>query len=220
MATDIRIEAQSRDEAGTGPARRLRMAGQIPASVSNAQGQARSLSLDAHVFEMMLQHHASESLIVDLSVDGKKTIKVLLKDVQHDPVHGKVLHADFVEISMTRKMRADISITLEGNPVGVVNQGGSLDQPLRSIEVECLPGDLEEEIVVDVSGLEIGSHISVSDLPVNADWTVLTDPALSVASVVAPRVEEAAAVEPAEGEAAEGVEAPAEEEQKEEESSS
>ena len=226
MATEILIEAQSREEAGTGPARRLRVAGRIPAVVSNEKGQAHALSLDAHAFQLMLHRHASESLILDLVVDGKKPRKVLLKEIQHHPVNGSILHVDFVEISMTRKMRADVSITLEGEAVGVVTGGGSLDQPLRSIEVECLPGDLIEEIIVDVSALDIGSHISVSELTVDPAWTVLTDGALSVVSVLAPRVEEEPAAEAeeaegeAEGEAPEGEEAAAGEEKKEEESSS
>jgi len=209
MATEIQVEAQSRDDAGTGPARRLRGAGRIPGIVNDEKGRSRTISVDRHDFDLMLHRHRSEQLVVDLVVDGKKPKKCLLKDVQHHPVSGEILHADFVEISMTRKMRVEVPITVEGEPLGVINQGGILDQQLRTIEIECFPGDLAEQVLIDVSALEVGQHLSVSDLPVKSAWTVLTDGELSVVSVLAPRLEEEPVAEEEaaeEGEAAEGEE--------------
>jgi large subunit ribosomal protein L25 len=191
------LVAESRDVAGTAASRRLRRDGRIPGVINNEKGESQWIRLNRHDFELMLHRHVSENLILDLEVDGRTGKKVLLKEVQHDPLTGHVLHADFVEISMTRKMRIGISIRLVGEPVGVSQQGGILEHSLRTIEVECLPTDLVEEIDVDVSALEIGSSLLVRDLKVDPKLTVLTTGDLAVASVSAPRAEEVPAAEAA-----------------------
>jgi large subunit ribosomal protein L25 len=97
-----------------------------------------------------------------------ETKKVLLQEVQHHPVTGRILHADFQEISMTEKLRVEIPVRLSGEPAGVTQQGGVLEHILRAIEVECLPGDIVEQFDVDVSALQIGDRLSVSDIKVDA----------------------------------------------------
>jgi len=139
---------------------------------------------------MLLHRHASENLVLDLEIDGKKPKKVLLKEVQHDTLSGCILHADFVQISMTKRMRIAISITLVGEAVGVTHEGGVLEHLLRELEVECLPMNLVEELKVDISDMKIGDTIQVSALEIDPKLTVLTDSELPVASVAAPRIEE------------------------------
>lgn len=192
-----KLVAESRDVAGTAASRRLRRTGVVPGVVNNEKGEAQWVRLNRHDFEMMLHRHVSENLILDLEVDGKAAKKVLLKEVQHDPLTGHILHADFVEISMTRKMRIGISIKLVGEPFGVSQEGGILEQSLRSLEVECLPTDLVEEIDVDVSALKIGDSLLVRDLKLDSKMTVVTTGDLAVASVSAPRAEEVAVAEAA-----------------------
>lgn len=173
----------------------------MPAVVYGEKG-ARSLKINRRDFDTMLKHHTSENLIVDLDVEGEGTTKALLREVQHEAIMGGVLHADFVEISMTKKMRVTIALALRGEPVGVSLGGGILEHLLRHIDVECLPTDLVEAIDVDVAGLNLGKTLMVRDLVVDSKFTVLTAGDVAVATVVAPReekVEEAAAVE---GEAA------------------
>jgi len=195
---ESKLVAELRDTAGSAVSRRLRRTGWIPAVVNNDKGEAQWIQLNRHNFELLLHRHVSESLILDLAVAGKDAKKVLLKEVQHDPVTGHSLHADFVEISMTRKMRIGIAIKLVGEPVGVSQEGGILEQSLRTLEVECLPTDLVEEIEVDVSALAIGHSILVRDLKLDATkLTVATPGDLAVASVAAPRAEEAPVVEAA-----------------------
>jgi len=226
MAEEIKVAAVSREEAGSGDARRLRRDGWLPGVISGEEGESRSIKLNLHDFDVMLHHHASENLMVDVDVDGKPIGKVLLKEVQHHPVTGDVLHVDFVAVSMTRKMRVEMPVALLGEPVGVTQAGGILEQMLRAVEVECLPGDLIEQFEVDVSHLDIGDALMVGDIKAGDKFAVLTASDVAVAAVVAPRVEEepvaeeegeeGEAAEGEEGEAAEGEEKAAEgEEQKE-----
>lgn len=201
-----KLAAESRDTTGSSAARRLRREGLVPGVVNNDKGESRRIRLNRHDFEMLLHGHASENLILDLEVDSAAPVKVLLKEVQHDPLTGHAIHADFLEISMTRRMRIGIAIKLVGEPIGVSQEGGILDHGLRSLEVECLPTDLIEEIEVDVSGIGLGKSILVRDLKVDPKLTVVTPGDLAVASVSAPKMEEVA---PVEGAAVEG-EVPAE----------
>lgn len=202
MAKEIKLPASSREITGTSGVRRLRKTGVLPGAVSNERGEARHIQLNQHDFEMLLHHHTSENLIVDLTVDGGDPVKALLKDVQHDPLSGDVLHVDLVEISMTRKMRVSIPLTLMGEPIGVVQEDGVLEHVTREVEVECLPTDLVEEFEVDVSQLKIGDTLQISDLDLGEKFEVLSPPEVAIASVAMPRVEE----EPEEAEEAEEAE--------------
>jgi len=190
MAKQIKLTATARTVSGSAAARRLRRQGLIPGVLNDEHGRATMIQLNRHDFEMMLHGHASANLIIDLEVDGTQPKKVLLKDVQHDFVTGDILHADFLEVSMTKKMRISVPVRLVGEPVGVAQEGGVLEHPLRTLEVECLPGDLPEEIVVDVSRLKIGQSLLVRDLKVDAKVTIVTSGDAPVASVSAPRAEE------------------------------
>lgn len=185
-----KVTAQKRDGSGSAEARRLRAKGVLPAVVYDDQGNARSIQLDMHAFELMLKGHSSESLLLDLELDGAMK-KVLLREVQHDPVHSELLHADFLEVSMTKKMRIELPIRLMGDPVGVTQNGGILEHLLRSVVVECLPGDVVESLSVDVSALAIGDMLSVSALSVDTSkMTILTGKDVAIARVAAPKAEE------------------------------
>ncbi|NCC51611.1 MAG: 50S ribosomal protein L25 [Spartobacteria bacterium] len=207
MAEDIKVSAESRKERGTAPARRLRAKGLLPAILYGAGNPtALPIVLKEHEFDQLLKHHTSEHLIMDLEVDGVPK-KVLLKDVQHHPVSGGILHADFLEVSMTERLRVTIPVELIGDPEGVVKQGGIVEHLIREIEVECLPADVVELVNVDISHLKIGEGVFVSDIPLDKEkYEILTAADIAVASVAAPRVqEEEAGVESAESAVAEPV---------------
>ena len=194
MSKEIKLSASKRETSGTTAAKALRKTGFIPAVVYGEKG-ARSVSINAREIDVMLKHHTSENLIVDLSVDGD-VIKALLREVQHEAIMGGLIHADFLEISMTKKMRETIPLSLKGEPVGVSQQGGILEHLLRHIEVECLPGDLVESFEIDVTGMALGKTMMIRDIVLDAKFTVLTAGDVAVATVVAPReekVEEVAA---------------------------
>ena len=187
MAKIITLEAQARQGSGSSAARRLRRQGWLPAVITTQDGRCSTVQLGAHGFEMMLRHHTGENLIVDMVVDGGSPCKALLKEVQHDPLDDHPIHADFLEISMTEKLTVRITIILTGEAVGVLQQGGVLEQHLRELEVECLPTDIVEQLTVDVTGLSIGQSVRVKDMQVDPKLTVLTSADLAVASVLAPQ---------------------------------
>lgn len=202
MATDSKIAAESRADTGSTASRRLRREGWLPGVVNNEKLESKLIMVNQHDFKMMLHTHRSEHVMVDLAIDGGEGRKVLLKEVQHDPLSGEPQHAEFLEVSLTKKMTVDVQLVLVGEPVGVLNAGGRLEHLLRELEVECLPMDLVESIEVDVSGLNIGDVLTAGDLTLDSKLTLKTDPDIAVASVAAPTTEE----EPAAGaEGAEGV---------------
>lgn len=200
MTMETKLHAQTREASGSAVSRRLRRDGWIPGIINNKKCESRMVQVIRHDFDLLRRHQGGGNLILDLEVDKDEPKKVLLKNVQIDPLTGAVLHADFLEISMTEKMRAHIPVSLTGEPVGVSQEGGILDHLLREIEVECLPMDIVKHIEVDVSALKIGDTISVDDVTVDPKLTVLTASDMVVASVSAPRKEE----EPVPEEAAEG----------------
>jgi large subunit ribosomal protein L25 len=158
--------------------------------VNNEKCESRLIRINQHDFEMMLHAHRSEHVMVDLALDGGDAKKVLLKEVQHDPLSGEPQHAEFLEVSLTKKMKVAIPVVLTGEAVGVITEGGRLEHLLRELEVECLPTDLVESIEVDVSGLSIGDVLTVGDLTVDSKLDVDMDAGVAVASVAAPTVEE------------------------------
>jgi large subunit ribosomal protein L25 len=195
MAKETTLLAEPRNANGSGAARRLRHVGQVPAIVYNHQRETLPIQIDAHVFGMLLAHHG-ESMVLRLTVAGIGDKTVLLKDVQHDPISGGLLHADFMEISLTEKLEAPVAIELVGEAAGV-KLGGVLEQQLDEVDVECLPMDLPESIVVDVAALNIGNHLTVAELTVPDGVVVITEANLVIASVLAPRMAEETSTEEA-----------------------
>jgi len=205
MADETKLVGQAREVSGSGAAGRLRRNGWLPCVIYSAKGKTRMIQVPAHDLELMLQHHRGESMMVDLELDGKKPRTVLLKDVQHDAVTDKPLHADFLEVSMTEKMRVSVPLVCVGECVGVTQDGGVLDHTLRDVEVECLPANLPESIEVDVSALHLGHSIAVGEVPLPDGVSLAGDGELAVVSVHAQRVVEEPTAEEAE-EAEEGAE--------------
>ena len=128
---------------------------------------------------------------------------MILKEFQREPLRGKLLHADFYEVALDKRLEVKVHIELEGTPVGVKLQGGIVDFVTRELEVECLPADIPEKIVVDISHLELGKHLRVSDLKVSDKVKVMMEPELVVVHVVLPRAEVVAEPAAAEGAVAE-----------------
>ena len=204
MAATIKITAEERKESGTTAARRLRRAGELPGVLNLESGGVATIRMNSHDFERMLSKQASETLIADLTIGSQPAKRVLLKEVQRDPVFGKVLHADFVEISMTKKVRVSIAIDLVGEAAGVSQQGGVLERALREAQVECLPSDLVDSLVVNVEALKIGDTAFVRDIKAPPGIIILTPGDVAVASVAAPQAEEEVAAPEAEAGTAAG----------------
>jgi large subunit ribosomal protein L25 len=162
--------------------------------------EAVAVSVSPREIGAILRSASGENTLFDLDLDGAKR-KVILKEYQREPLKGKLLHADFYEIALDKKLDVKVHIELTGTPVGVKVQGGILDFVTRELEIVCLPADIPEKISVDVSGLEMGKHIRVSDLKLSDKLDVKTEPGIVIAHVVAPRAEttETAEAAPAEG---------------------
>jgi large subunit ribosomal protein L25 len=200
MKEEIKLPARARTEKGTKAVNRLRKSGYLPAVIYGLDAP-KSVALPMAAFETMQRHHTSESVMVTLDVEGDKAHQVLVREVQHHPLTGKPVHVDFYELSLTKSVRIALPLELTGTPVGVSRDGGVLEHLLREIEVECLPGDIIEQLELDVSALVIGDGLSVEDLPLDREkYHVITGKDIAVVSVAAPRVE--AATEEEEAEAA------------------
>ncbi len=198
MEKQLVIDAEPRTRLGKGGARALRRAGKVPVVVYGGdRRETLALAVQERDLMKILRSPKGLNTIFQLQLQGA-TVPVIIKDWQADPIKGTLLHADFVRIDMTKVTRVRIPVELVGEPIGVKAQGGLLDFATHQLEVECLPADIPESIRVDVSALEIGDHISVKDLNVGERMRILDDPERVIASVLAPRVEEAPAVAPVE----------------------
>jgi large subunit ribosomal protein L25 len=187
----IKLAANKRDIRGSRRVSRLRRDGWLPGIVYDTRGQSQPIQLKRHEFELLLRRRAGENLIMDLALDDDAPRKVLLKDVQRNHIQDHLMHVDFLEISLTRKLRVPVAIRLTGEPFGVTQEGGILEHLVRAVDVECLPADIVKEFVLDVSPLKIGDSLFVRDLKIDAEkMTVLTAPDIAIASVLMPHVEE------------------------------
>jgi large subunit ribosomal protein L25 len=198
MIKDITINASAREGVGKGPTRRLRAQGMIPAAVYGEGRDAVAVAVSAKEIATILRSDTGHNTIFKLALPNgdAEPANVIIKDYQVDPVKGRLLHADLLRLSMTTLTRVNVSIETFGEPPGVKQEGGILELQLREIEVECLPGDIPEHLKVDVSNLQIGDHVMVSDLIYDREKVKLfADEQQIVAGVIAPRmVEEVAPV--------------------------
>ena len=190
VAEKIEFSVEKREQSGTDNVRRLRKTGKVPGVIYGGGNEAHAVQLNEHEFEMMLNRHASEYLLIDLTVDGEAPRKVLLKEVQHHPLTSRILHVDFHEVSMDQKVKIEIFIHYTGTPVGVTQGGGTADFHLRTLHVECLPDDIVESFDLDISALDIGEHLMVGDIDSldGEKYKVLTHSDVSVVSIAKPRV--------------------------------
>ena len=192
------VEAQPRPESSRGKneARRLRVSGRVPAVVYGAKKDTVAVSLDPKVISRILASEAGHNTIFDLQVGSEKT-KAMIVDWQFEPIRGSILHIDLKRIAMDEKMRVMVPIHLVGEAVGVKTQGGIMDQIIREVEIECLPGDIPSHIDADVSHLEFGVVLRVKDLPHSDKIKFITPEDQGVAHVTAVKEEVVATPEAA-----------------------
>jgi large subunit ribosomal protein L25 len=190
MAT-VDLSGELRTALGKAEARRLRRATRIPGIVYG--GPKGPIPVTINPAELQAALAAGDNALINLALQGgghPETHMVIVKELQLDPVKGQPLHADFLEISMERKIRVEVPLALTGEPVGVKAKGGILGHQLRQLHVECLPLSIPERISVDVSGLDVGNAIHVRDLTVGEGIRILEDAERVVASVTMAAAEE------------------------------
>jgi large subunit ribosomal protein L25 len=203
---EIVVAAESRTETGKNVNRRLRTKGLIPGVLYGAEKKPVAVAVSPKEISTILRSATGENTLFDLDLAGNRR-KVILKEFQLEPIKHQLLHADFYEVALDKTIEVKVHVELHGVPVGVKTQGGVLDFVTRELEIECLPMDIPEKLVVDVSELEIGKHLRVSDIKVSDKVKVLTESDIVVVHVVAPRAEEEVAPA-AEAAAAEGAAEP------------
>ncbi len=186
------IQAEIREGKGKGAARSLRRSGKVPATLYRA-GNAQSIQLVRKELAKLINSVAGEQVMVDLQfADGVNKL-ALLKDFQVDPARSELLHSDFFEVSLTESIKITVHVATHGEPVGVKRDGGILQHPLREILIECLPDKIPGKIDIDISKLEIGQAIHVSDLKLAEGIKILTDAHEVIVNIVE-SVEEVAPV--------------------------
>jgi large subunit ribosomal protein L25 len=195
------LEAHPRTPGTKNDARRVRRQGKVPGVVYGAGKAALPVSVDPRQVSRILHSETGHNTVFDLAVDGERT-KAMIVDWQYEPIKGSLLHIDLKRIAMDRKLKVNVPIELVGEPAGVKQQGGILEQITREVEVECLPGDIPNAIELSVADLVFGMVLRVADLPKNEKVKFLTDPDQPVAHVISIKEEEAATVEGVVGEAA------------------
>jgi large subunit ribosomal protein L25 len=187
------VEAQPRPDTSRGKneARRLRAGGRVPGVLYGAKKQTVAVSLDPKQITRILHSESGHNTIFEVQTSGEKD-RVMIVDWQYDPMHGKLLHIDLKRIAMDEKIRVEVPIHLVGEAEGVKSQGGILDQVLREVEVECLPGDIPSHIDADVTALVFGTVLRVSDLQPGDKLKFMTDAGQTVAHITSVKEEEVA----------------------------
>ncbi|MGH8004463.1 MAG: 50S ribosomal protein L25/general stress protein Ctc [Limisphaerales bacterium] len=186
---EVTFKVQARKEAGKEKAKKFRAQGLLPGIVYG-EGKSTPVVFNAHEFENLYHSIHGENVLINLEIEegGKETKKTLIREIQREPVWGKILHVDFQHVSLTKKITVKVPVHLIGTPVGVKDTGGILQHTFRELEISCLPTEIPQHIDVDVSLLKIGDSVHVRDLKFAAGIQILVDPDLSVASVVPPTI--------------------------------
>ncbi len=183
MAEKIVIKAEKREGRGTNSARRLRREGKIPATVYGGGDDAIAITADHKELAAILRSETGANTLFTLDIDGVGESRVIFQDRQIDPVHGRLLHADLRRLAKGEKIEVTVPVHLIGEPAGVREEGGLLEQPIREIRVSCTPSNIPEAINVDVSQLEIGQSITISEIAVDEEFHILESPETTIAAV-------------------------------------
>ncbi len=170
-------------------ARRVRVAGKIPAVLYGSGGDPVAVEVDPKQISRILFSESGHNTIFDVEVAGHKAAKAMIVDWQREPIKDQLIHIDMKRIALDKTLRVSVRVKLLGTPIGVKTAGGILDQVLREVEIECLPGDIPQHIDVDVSNLEMHQALRVSGLPHSDKIKYLNSEDATVAHVVSIREE-------------------------------
>ena len=210
---EIILEIQPREELGKNKVKGLRGKGFIPAVIYAEGKKSQAIKVSHRQLWQLIHQHRLESMVINLKMhpvrktssagaelsngvqdaQKQKGRPCLIKEIQYDPVKGDIIHVDFNEISLTKVIKVNVPVVAKGEPIGVKQEGGSLEHILWEIEVECLPTDIPKDIEVDVSQLKIGDAIHIKDITFPPNIKVLNAPEAIVFSLTAPLKEEVAA---------------------------
>jgi len=170
----------------------LRETGRVPAVIYGREIKPQNLEINAKEISDLIHHSASENLLVDLAVENDARAKrlALVQEIQHHPLDGQVLHVDFHEVAENEKVVVMVPVETVGEAIGVKTSGGVLEHVLFKLKVRALPKDLPEQIVIDVSHLELGKAVHLGEVKAPASVEILGDKSMPVVTVAMPRTEE------------------------------
>lgn len=216
MADNVDLQARAREGRGKNNARRLRASGFIPAVLygkSNEAGGGTTLAVPDKTVDYTLTH-LGDNALYDISV-GADTSTARVVDVQRDPVSGRLVHVDFIPVNMTQRIEVTVPLRVEGEAPGVEQDGGVLQQVAYEFQVESLPGNIPQEIIVNVSNLQMGDNLSLGDITLPEGVSLVSEGEEIAVTVVAPteitdEEIEAAGIVEEESDEAEGEEAASE----------
>lgn len=180
---EFRVQAKQRDGRGKNDARRARREGMIPITVYGGGVETVAAVAPARELAAILRSEAGRNTIFTLAVDGYGESEVMFHDRQIDPVKGRLIHADLTRLVKGQKIEVTVPLHLVGEPVGVKEKQGVLEQILREIEIRCEPREIPDSLDVDVSGLDVHDTLHVSDIKVSEAIEILTDAELVIATV-------------------------------------
>ena len=181
---EVRLKAERRSDTGKGPARRSRAAGKVPGIVYGHGMEPVAIEVDRREYVTALRTDAGMNVLLDIEIDGDTTL-ALTKELQRDPVKGALLHADFIKIDRTQEVEVEVPVHLVGTAAGA-EEGGVLAHALSSVLVRCLATEVPQFVEADISALQIGEALRVSDLSEGREFQILNDPETVVAAVSAP----------------------------------
>jgi large subunit ribosomal protein L25 len=195
MRRDITVTAEPREGRGKNEARRLRAVGSLPAVVYGGPSGPQAVAVNPKEIGRILHSKTGHNTIFDLTLKGGETTPVMVVDWQHDPIKDALLHVDFKRIDLAKRIAVKVPVITQGDPKGVKIQGGIHEIITREIEIECLPDEIPEQFVLDVSELSIGQSVRAGDIPVTGSIRLLSPADSVISHVVSLRAEETTTAE-------------------------
>ena len=181
------LHVNIREEIGKQAAKHMRQKGFIPGILYGMDEKASLLSISGKELTNIL-HSYGRNIVVNLILsEEKKEVKTFIYEIQHAPITGNIIHVDFKHISLKEKIHVTIPIYLEGTPEGVKNEGGIIEHIMHTLEIKCIPSEIPEEIILDVTPMHIGDVIHVKDIE-HKNFEIIPDPERTVVHVIAPKV--------------------------------
>ncbi|MEZ5344726.1 MAG: 50S ribosomal protein L25, partial [Pyrinomonadaceae bacterium] len=189
MAEKFVVKAVEREGRGKNDSRRLRREGKIPVTVYGGGGEAVAVVAELRDLAAIIRSDSGANTLFTLQVEGHDDARVIFQDRQIDPVKGRLLHADLRRLAVGEKIELTVPVNLLGDPYGVREEGGLLEQQLREIRVSCTPSNIPDAIEANVEELKLNESIHVSELEAGDEIEILESPETLVASVVFVRQE-------------------------------
>ncbi|HZB82628.1 MAG TPA: 50S ribosomal protein L25 [Rubrobacteraceae bacterium] len=185
MAENVSLQGEKREGRGKNDARRLRAQGMVPAVLyGDGEGRSMVLVVPAKVVNYTLTH-IGDNALYNLKLNDRDDLTARVVDVQRNPVTGELMHVDFAPVNMRERIVVTVPLTLTGEAPGVV-EGGVLDQVTYEVEIESLPGDIPQEVTLDVSNLGLNENLTLADVSLSEDITLVSDPEVVAATVTPP----------------------------------